>query len=134
VSRGSVVGIATGFGLDDREVGVRVQVGSRIFSTSSIPLLGSTQPPIQWTQGVKRPWREADHSPPASAEVKKVWICTSTPPYAFMTGTTLPLPYVAVADSQYPANYVKSTTIYFGFFFCTSAWFSVRYELIKSLS
>jgi hypothetical protein len=23
---------------------------------------------------------EADHSPPASAEVKKMWLCTSTPP------------------------------------------------------
>jgi hypothetical protein len=27
---------------------------------------------------------EADHSPPASAEVKKMWLYTSTPPYAFM--------------------------------------------------
>jgi hypothetical protein len=27
---------------------------------------------------------EADHSTPASAEVKKTWIYTSTPPYAFM--------------------------------------------------
>jgi hypothetical protein len=27
---------------------------------------------------------EADHSPPTSAEVKKIWIYTSTPPYAFM--------------------------------------------------
>jgi hypothetical protein len=36
-------------------------------------------------QGVKRPGREADHSPPTSAEVKKMWIFTSTPPYAFMT-------------------------------------------------
>jgi hypothetical protein len=34
--------------------------------------------------GVKRSGREADHSPPASAEVKKMWIYTSTPPYAFM--------------------------------------------------
>jgi hypothetical protein len=34
--------------------------------------------------GLKRPGREADHSPPASAEVKKMWIYTSTPPYAFM--------------------------------------------------
>jgi hypothetical protein len=25
-----------------------------------------------------------DHSPPASAEVKKMWIYTSTPPYAFV--------------------------------------------------
>jgi hypothetical protein len=33
---------------------------------------------------VKRLGREADHSPPASAEVKKTWIYTSIPPYAFM--------------------------------------------------
>jgi hypothetical protein len=36
-----------------------------------------TQPPIQWvpgalSPGVKRPGREVDHSPPASAEVKKM--------------------------------------------------------------
>jgi hypothetical protein len=53
---------------------------------------GSTQPPIQWvpgalSPGVKRPGRGADHSPPASAEVKKMWIYTSTPPYAFMFQT-----------------------------------------------
>jgi hypothetical protein len=35
-------------------------------------------------QGVKRQGREADHSPPTSAEVKKMWIYTSTPPYVFM--------------------------------------------------
>jgi hypothetical protein len=51
--------------------------------------LFSTQPPIQWVPrtfflGVKRLGREADHSPPASAEVKKMWIYTSTPPHAFM--------------------------------------------------
>jgi hypothetical protein len=34
--------------------------------------------------GVKLPGREADHSPPTSAEVKKMWIYTSIPPYAFM--------------------------------------------------
>jgi hypothetical protein len=34
--------------------------------------------------GVKRPGREADHSPPTSVEVKKMWIYTSTPPYTFM--------------------------------------------------
>jgi hypothetical protein len=39
-------------------------------------VLGPTQPPIQWERGalslgVKRPGREADHSPPSSAEVKE---------------------------------------------------------------
>jgi hypothetical protein len=33
--------------------------------------------------GVKRQGREADHSPPTNAEVKKMWIYTSTPPYIF---------------------------------------------------
>jgi hypothetical protein len=47
--------------------------------------LGPTQPPIQWVPGalslgVKRPGREADHSPPSSAEVKNAWSYTSTPP------------------------------------------------------
>jgi hypothetical protein len=51
-TRHSVVGVATGYGLDDRGVGVRVPVGSRIFSTSSRPTLGSTQPPIQWVPGL----------------------------------------------------------------------------------
>jgi hypothetical protein len=34
VSRGSAVGIATAYGLDDRGVGVRVPVESRIFSST----------------------------------------------------------------------------------------------------
>jgi hypothetical protein len=60
-----------------------------LFSTSSRPVLGWTQPPIQCvpgalSPGVKRPGRETDHSPSASAEVKKMWIYTSIPPYAFM--------------------------------------------------
>jgi hypothetical protein len=60
-----------------------------LFSKSSRPGLRSTQPPIQWVPGalsltVKRPGREVDHSPPTSAEVKKVWIYTSIPPYVFM--------------------------------------------------
>jgi hypothetical protein len=34
--------------------------------------------------GVKRPRREAERSPPSSAEVKKTWSYTFTPPYVFM--------------------------------------------------
>jgi hypothetical protein len=60
-----------------------------LFSMSSTPVLGSTQHPVQWvagalSPGVKRPGREADHSPPASAEVKKVWLYTYTTPYTFI--------------------------------------------------
>jgi hypothetical protein len=90
-SRDSSVGIATGYGLDDQRVGIRVPRGGKNFhfSISSRPALGATQPPIQWvpgalSPGVKRPGRKADHSPPTRAEVKKTWIYTSTPPYAFM--------------------------------------------------
>jgi hypothetical protein len=70
--RDSVVGIATGYRLDDRGVRVRVLVRSRIFFTASRPALGSIQPPIQWVLGVKQPEREADRSLPARAEVKKM--------------------------------------------------------------
>jgi hypothetical protein len=69
----------------------RAPVGAKNFhfSMSFRRALGSTQPPIQWvpealSPGVKRPGREADHSLPASAEVKKMRIYTSTPPDAFM--------------------------------------------------
>jgi hypothetical protein len=75
------VGIATDYGLDDREVGVRVQGRAKnfLFSTSCGPALRPNQPPIQWILGVKRPGREADHSPTASAELKKMWIYTPIP-------------------------------------------------------
>jgi hypothetical protein len=48
-SRDSVFGIASGYRLDDREVGVRVPVGPIIlyFATSFRPALGLTQPRIQ---------------------------------------------------------------------------------------
>jgi hypothetical protein len=53
------------------------RVKNFVFSTSSRPKLASTQPPIRWvlgalSPGVKRPGREADHSLPASADVKKI--------------------------------------------------------------
>jgi hypothetical protein len=54
------------------------------FTIESRPALRPTQPPIQWVQeapslGVKRPGREADHSPPSCAKVKNAWSYTSTP-------------------------------------------------------
>jgi hypothetical protein len=41
---------------------------------------------MQWVVGVffSEVKQLADHSPAASAEVKKTWIYTSTPPFAFM--------------------------------------------------
>jgi hypothetical protein len=85
MSRDSSVGIATGYGLDDQGGGSSSpgRVKNFHFSISSRPALGSTQPPIKWVP-VKRQGREADHSPPTSAEVKKMWIYTFTPLYVFM--------------------------------------------------
>jgi hypothetical protein len=85
-SRGSAVGIATGYGLDGRRAGVRVLVGARIFTSPCRPDW-RWGPPSLLSNGyqrffprrVKRPGREADHSPPTSAEVKKMCIYTSTP-------------------------------------------------------
>jgi hypothetical protein len=50
-----------------------------LFSTTSRPALGPTQPPIQWVPGVKLQGREADHSPPSSAEVKNGGAIPSLP-------------------------------------------------------
>jgi hypothetical protein len=63
-------GVASRYGLDDSGVGVRVPVGSRIFSSPRHPdrLWGS---PNLLSNGYQT-GREADHSPPASAEVKKM--------------------------------------------------------------
>jgi hypothetical protein len=53
----------------------RQEQGFFLFATASRPALGPTESPIQWVPGdpsqrVKRPGREADHSPLSSAEVK----------------------------------------------------------------
>jgi hypothetical protein len=90
MSRDSSVGIATGYELDGRWVGVRVPVGVR-FSPLHVAQTGSGAHSASYPAGagsyfpgVKRPGREADHSSPTSAEVKNTWIYTSTPPYIFM--------------------------------------------------
>jgi hypothetical protein len=86
-SRDSSVGIALGYGLDDRDSRVRFPAGLGIFlfTTVSGTALGPTQPPIQWVPGVlslkvHRPEREAERSPPCSTEVKNAWSYISTPP------------------------------------------------------
>jgi hypothetical protein len=38
-----------------------------------------------FSPGKMLPGRDANHPPPPNAKVKKVWRCTCTPPYTFMT-------------------------------------------------
>jgi hypothetical protein len=64
-------------------------LGIFLFTTAFGTALVPTQPLIQWvlgalSLGVKRPGREADYSPPSSAEVKNAWSYTSAPLYVFM--------------------------------------------------
>jgi len=61
------------------------EMGMFLFTNASRPALGPTQPPMQQIPGalslaVKRPGREAEQSPPRSAEVRNAWNYTSTPP------------------------------------------------------
>jgi hypothetical protein len=77
-SRDSSVGIALDYGLDDRGSRVRLPAGAGNFSLHYNVQNGSGahSVSIQWVPGslslgVKRPGREADHSPPSSAEVKE---------------------------------------------------------------
>jgi hypothetical protein len=83
----SSVGIATGYGLDDQGGGSLSpgRVNNFHFSISSgVHPTSYTMGTGGFFSGVKRQGREADHSPPTSAEVKKICIYTSTPPYIFM--------------------------------------------------
>jgi hypothetical protein len=75
VSSGSIVSV---YGLDDRAIGVRSPAGATDFSYSLFVQTGSGAHPASCTMctggpypGAKaRPGRDADHSPPCSAEVK----------------------------------------------------------------
>jgi hypothetical protein len=78
-SRHSSVGIALGYGLDDRSSGVRFPTGAANFSLHHRAQNGSGAHPASYPMdnrgsfpggGVKRTGREADNSPP-SAEVKE---------------------------------------------------------------
>jgi hypothetical protein len=69
---GSVVGIATSYGLN--RPGIESRWG-RDFPHLSKPALGPTQVTVQWvpdlSRGTERPGRDADPSPTSSAVVKK---------------------------------------------------------------
>jgi hypothetical protein len=82
-SQDSSVGRALGYGL---KTGVRFAAGDENFSLRHCVLTGSGAHPASYPMGtgvfspeVKRPGREADLSPPPSAEVKNAWNCMSAP-------------------------------------------------------
>jgi hypothetical protein len=60
-------------------------------SETSGQVLKPIHAPIQRVTGIKRPGREAEHSPPSQADDKNEWKCASIPIYAFIawTGTAL---------------------------------------------
>jgi hypothetical protein len=69
---------AQGYGLDDRGSRVRFPMGAGNFSLHHRVQNGSRAHPASYPMGtrgsfpgVQRPGREADHSPPSSAEVKE---------------------------------------------------------------
>jgi hypothetical protein len=74
VSSGSIV---SGYGLDDRAIGVRSPAGAKDFSSILCVQTGSGAHPASSSMGTEDPFpgakarsgRDADHSPPSSAEV-----------------------------------------------------------------
>jgi hypothetical protein len=79
-SRDSSVGIALGYGLDDRDSRVRLPAAAGNFSLHHRVQNCTGTHPASYPMGtrgsfpgVKPPGREADHSPPSSAEVKE-WV------------------------------------------------------------
>jgi hypothetical protein len=110
VSRGTAVGIGTGYRQDHQGVWVRVPVGSRSFLILGVCILlrvwdqeisllhivqtGSETHPASYPvvtggsfSGGKATRSWSWPSPPSSDEVKKTWIYRSTPPYALFLGT-----------------------------------------------
>jgi hypothetical protein len=69
-SRDIAVDIATGYGLDDRGIGVLVAVGSGIYSSPRRPLSLLSSGVGVLSPGVKQPAPDVDDSPPTSAKVK----------------------------------------------------------------
>jgi hypothetical protein len=85
----SVYRLATGW--TTKGVRVRAVVGARVFFSPRRPDRPWTSQSLLsngyrglFSRGIKRQRREADHSPPTSAEVRKTWVYTSSPLYAFM--------------------------------------------------
>jgi hypothetical protein len=86
-------GIATGYGLDARVVGVRVPVGTRFFFASYLPdrfwdpsnfLSNGYMGLLSRGGGGGGAGREADPTPPTGVGGKNTCICTTISPYVNM--------------------------------------------------
>jgi len=87
-SRGSVVSLVIKLWTGRLRIRIQGQEIFLVFKTPE-PSLGPTRPPIQvvpatHSSGLKRSWRESDHSPPSSDAVKDDWCCTALLPFALM--------------------------------------------------
>jgi hypothetical protein len=77
-SRGSSGSIVSDYGLDARAIGVRSLAGAKDFSSNLCVQTGSEAHPASCLMGTGGPFpggkgrsgRDADHSPPSSAEVR----------------------------------------------------------------
>jgi len=100
---GSSVGIATDYGLDGPGSNPG---GDKIFCPSK-PVLGPTQPLVQWVPGLSRgkvqPGHAADHSPPSSAVVMEEYSYNSTHPLGHIGPVTgsLYLFYICIYTSNF---------------------------------
>jgi len=86
MSRGSSVGIATGYRLDDRSSWVRFPAGAGNYSLLHCVQTGSGDHPASYPMdtrsfslALKRLGRETDHSLPSRAKIKNAWRYISIP-------------------------------------------------------
>jgi hypothetical protein len=120
-SRDSSVGVVTRYGLDDQGSRVRSPTGAENFSLHHRVQNECVTHPVSYPMGVKRPWLEADHSPPSSAEVKERMELylhfPKTPSWRGAqlkkktTGTTLPLLLPSIYEAISPIRQYQGTCV-----------------------
>jgi hypothetical protein len=85
---GSLISMVSGYGLDDRAIGVRSPAGAKDFSSNFCVQTGSGSHPASCPMGTEgpfpgvkaRPGHDADHSPPLVSRSRMSRSYTSSPP------------------------------------------------------